>query len=58
VINLPLRRGGIVVQHFNDDPAQPARFLAVEPNLFACTSVDRGSGFEQLEDAPEYRRPA
>jgi hypothetical protein len=28
--------------------------LAVEPNLFACTSVDRGSGFEQLEDAPEY----
>jgi hypothetical protein len=59
VINLPLRRGGIVVQHFNEDPETPARFLAVEPNLFACTSVDRGSGFEQLEDAPEYqRRPA
>jgi hypothetical protein len=58
VINLPLRRGGIIVQHFNDDPEKPARFLAVEPNLFACTSVDRGSGFEQLEDAPEYRRPA
>ena len=57
VINLPLRRGGIVVQHFNDDPEVPARFLAVEPNLYACTSVDRGSGFEQLEDAPEYRRP-
>ena len=56
VINLPLRRGGIVVQHFNDDPEQPARFLAVEPNLLACTSVDRGSGFEQLEDAPEFRR--
>jgi len=59
VINLPLRRGGIVVQHFNEDPETPARFLAVEPNLFACTSVDRGSGFEQLEDAPEFqRRPA
>ena len=57
VINLPLRRGGIVVQHVNDDPAEPARFIAVEPNLFACTSVDRGSGFEQLEDAPEYARP-
>jgi hypothetical protein len=55
VINLPLRRGGIVVQHVNDDPNEPVRFLAVEPNLFACTSVDRGSGFEQLEDAPEYR---
>jgi hypothetical protein len=59
VINLPLRRGGIVVQHFNEDAEAPARFLAVEPNLFACTSVDRGSGFEQLEDAPEFqRRPA
>ena len=59
VINLPLRRGGIVVQHFNEDPEAPARFLAVEPNLYACTSVDRGSGFEQLEDAPEFqRRPA
>ena len=59
VINLPLRRGGIVVQHFNEDPETPARFLAVEPNLYACTSVDRGSGFEQLEDAPEFqRRPA
>jgi hypothetical protein len=56
VINLPLRRGGIVVQHVNDDPEQPARFIAVEPNLFGCTSVDRGSGFEQLDDAPEYRR--
>jgi hypothetical protein len=53
VVNLPLRRGGITVQHVNDDPKVPARFLAVEPNLFACTSVDRGSGFEQLEDAPD-----
>ena len=30
-------------------------FVAVEPNPFACTSVDRGSGFEQIEDAPEHR---
>ena len=56
VINLPLRRGGIVVQHVNDDAENPARFLAVEPNLFGCTTVDRGSGFEQLEDAPEFRQ--
>ena len=53
VINLPLRRGGIVVQHVNADPKNVARFIAVEPNLYACTSVDRGSGFEQIEDAPE-----
>lgn len=58
VLNLPLRRGGIVVQHVNDDPERTARFIAVEPNLFECTSVDRGSGFEQIEDAPEYDRRA
>jgi hypothetical protein len=56
VINLPLRRGGIIVQHVNGDQDEPARFIAVEPNLYACTTVDRGSGFEQLDDAPEYRR--
>jgi hypothetical protein len=55
VLNLPLRRDGIVVQHFNDDPEKPAVFLAVEPNLFAATGVDRGCGFEQLEPAPDYR---
>lgn len=57
VLNLPLRRDGIIVQHFNDDPAAPAAFLAVEPNLFAATSVDRGCGFEQIEPSPDYRAP-
>ena len=56
VVNLPLRADGIIVQHFNTDPAQPARFVAAEPNWLDCTSVDRGCGFEQLEDAPEYRK--
>lgn len=55
VVSLPLKRDGIVVQHFNDDPDSPARFIAAEPNWFACTSVDRGSGFEQLEDSPDFR---
>jgi hypothetical protein len=55
VVNLPLRKQGIVIQHFNADPDKPAKFVAAEPNLFACASVDRGSGFEQIEDAPEYR---
>jgi hypothetical protein len=54
VLNLPLRRGGIIVQHVNDDPDRVARFIAVEPNLLACTGVDRASGFEQLEDSPDY----
>ena len=54
VVNLPLRRDGIVVQHVNDDPDKPAKFVAAEPNFFACTSVNRGSGFEQIEDSPDY----
>jgi hypothetical protein len=27
----------------------------VEPNWLACTGVDRGCGFEQLEDAPTFK---
>jgi hypothetical protein len=54
VLNLPIRGPGIVVQHFNANKDKPAKFIAVEPNWFACTTVDRGSGFEQIEDAPEY----
>jgi gentisate 1,2-dioxygenase len=56
VVNLPCKRDGIVVQHFNGDPEQSAAFLAVEPNLFAATSVDRGCGFHQLENSPDYKR--
>jgi len=58
VVSLPCKRDGIVVQHFNDDAAQPAAFLAVEPNLFAVTGVDRGCGFHQLEQSPDYQRAA
>jgi len=54
VLNLPLRGDGIIVQHFNPDKEITAKFVAAEMNWFECTSVDRGSGFEQLEDAPEY----
>ena len=56
VLNLPTRRDGIMVQHFNDDPNKLAAFLAVEPNLFAATSVDRGCGFELMEPSPDYKR--
>lgn len=61
VLNLPVRRDGIVVQHVNDDPATAAKFLACEPNFVDAAGVDRGSGFELLEpsttfrDAPEQR---
>lgn len=55
VLNLPLRSDGVVVQHFNPDPNVTVKFVAAEMNWLECTTVDRGSGFEQLEDAPEYR---
>jgi hypothetical protein len=55
VLNLPIRRDGIVVQHVNDDDALTAKFLACEPNWFAATGVDRGSGFELIEPSSEYR---
>jgi hypothetical protein len=56
VINLPLKRDGIIVQHVNDDRERPAKLIACEPNWIGCVGVDRGSGFEQLEDSPDYRR--
>ena len=58
VLNLPCKRDGIGVQHFNGDPEKAAVFLAVEPNLFAATGVDRGCGFHQMEQSPDYRPPA
>jgi hypothetical protein len=56
VLNLPLKKDGVVVQHFNPDESRVARLLVVEPNLYAATSVDRGCGFEVLESAPEATR--
>lgn len=50
----PVKGKGVIVQHFNGDRNLPARFLAAEPNLVDVLGVDMGSGFEQLEPAPEW----
>lgn len=55
VLNLPIRRDGIIVQHVNEDPETTAKFIACEPNWFAAAGVDRGSGFELIEPAGEHR---
>ncbi len=52
VLNLPVRTNGIIVQHVNPDPKEAARLAFIEPNLAAALGIDRGCGFEQLEDAP------
>lgn len=51
---LPIRPDGVTYQHFNDDPKQPAFLLACEPNLTFVFDLDRGSRFEELEEAPEF----
>jgi quercetin dioxygenase-like cupin family protein len=54
LIQLPLRRDGVIYQHFNNDSSKRVRFVACEPNHVFSTGVDRGSGFEQIEPSPEY----
>ena len=53
VLNFPVRTSGIVLQHVNLDEVEPARLLFCEPNVIDSLGVDRGSGFEQVEDAPD-----
>lgn len=54
IVNLPLRPDGIIVQHFNSDAVTTAKFVAAEPNWFDCVGVDRGCGFELLDESPDY----
>ncbi|MDO9536011.1 MAG: hypothetical protein Q7J85_11930 [Bacillota bacterium] len=56
VVQLPLRPPGVIYQHFNEDPNEIVRFIACEANVVDALSVDRGSGFEQLEECPEYKK--
>lgn len=54
VVNLPIRTEGIVYQHFNADPDQRALLVGCEMNMLDALGVDKGSGFEELENCPEY----
>jgi gentisate 1,2-dioxygenase len=53
VLNFPVRTDGIVVQHVNLDQENRAQLFICEPNAIDALGVDRGCGFEQIEDAPE-----
>lgn len=53
VLQLPHRVNGCVYQHFNDGDVD-AKIIAAELNMTESLGVDRGSGWEQLEDAPGY----
>jgi gentisate 1,2-dioxygenase len=54
VVQLPIRRDGIVVRHVNGSQTEPCRFVACEPNHVHSAGVDRASGFEQLEVHSHY----
>jgi hypothetical protein len=53
VVNIPIRVGGIVVQHGNDDPDVTAEFVQADVNVVDSLGVDRGALFEQIESVPE-----
>lgn len=57
LMQLPITREGVTFQHFNASTDKPVLLIVAEPNLVATAGVDRGSGFEQLEAAPEYVLP-
>jgi len=54
VVQIPLRPMGVIYQHFNGDLKNPARVISVEANTVGALGMDRGCGFEQLENCPEY----
>jgi len=55
VLQIPLRWNGVIFQHFNSDPNREAILICAEPNYVHSLGVDRGSGFEVLESAPEFK---
>lgn len=52
VLNIPQRDIGVTLQHFNGSSEKVVRLLSVQPNLVHSVGVDRGAGFEQIENAP------
>lgn len=55
LILLPIRPNGVLFQHFNSDLQNKARLVCTEPNWFDALGVDLGSGFEQVENSPDYK---
>jgi len=53
---LPLRATASSCSTSNKPTRQPRKICAAEAEWFECTPSNRGSGFEQLEDAPEYKK--
>ena len=55
LVQLPLLPEGVTYQHFNEDSSREAVLAACMPNLSEPLGIDRGSGWFQLEAAPEFK---
>ncbi len=55
MIGLPIRPDGLIVQHVNEDASLRVRMVVARPNTLDALGVDRGAGFELLEEAPRRR---
>ncbi len=55
LVLLPIKPFGVVFQHFNTDPQKTVRLVCAEPNWFDPLGVDLGSGFEQIENSPDFK---
>ncbi|MBI4332743.1 MAG: hypothetical protein HY673_15845 [Chloroflexi bacterium] len=55
VVLSPVIAGGVVIQHFNSSPSQPARLACSEPNWYDIMGMDMACGFEQLDECPEWQ---
>jgi gentisate 1,2-dioxygenase len=53
VVNIPIRADGVTVQHVNIDKVDPVIMICADLNLADLVGLDRGSEFEQVEDAPD-----
>ena len=56
LVNIPIRRDGVVVQHVNADLRHPVRFISADLNLVDILGVDRGAELDQVEPAPDWNK--
>jgi gentisate 1,2-dioxygenase len=54
LVNIPIRREGVVVQHVNTNPRRPVRFVSADLNLVDILGVDRGAELAQVEPTPGW----
>ena len=52
---IPIIHGGSTYKHFNSDADNWAKIICCEPVYIDSMGVDKASGFEVLENSPDYK---